>query len=107
MLKTFEQLDPDQWEMPSLCGEWTMREMLAHLTLAARPPKRRFVAAIARARGSFDRANHELAVADGQRDIVDGNDVAVGLDQISQDHLGHQDPFRSCRWNVPPTGLTT
>lgn len=64
LLATFEGLDSDQWEVESLCAGWTVRQVLAHLVLAARPPARRYVPAMIRARGSFDEANRALAVAD-------------------------------------------
>ncbi len=69
LLSTFEQLDEEQWQVPSLCEGWTIRDTLAHVTLAARPPIKRYVVAMARAKGSFDRANDALAVADGQRPV--------------------------------------
>ena len=53
LLATFEQLERDQWEMPSLSEGWTVREVLAHLILATRPPVRRYGAAIVRARDSL------------------------------------------------------
>ena len=71
LLTTFEQLDEDQWSAGSLCAGWTIREILAHLVLAARPPARRYVVAVARARGSFDQANHALATADAKRPVVE------------------------------------
>jgi len=71
LLATFEELDDVQWDVPSLCGEWTIRQMLAHLILAARPPARRFAVAVTKARGSFDRANHALAVADADQPVDD------------------------------------
>lgn len=67
LLATFEELDDQQWEVESRCEGWSVREVLAHLILAARPPARRYVAAVARARGDFDKANHALAVADGRK----------------------------------------
>ncbi len=69
LLTTFEQLDGDQWDTPSLCGEWTVREVLAHLILAMKPPLRRYAATAARMRGSFDRANHHLAVEDAKKPL--------------------------------------
>ena len=67
VLATFEQLDDHQWDVPSLCEGWTVRDVLAHLVLAAHPPLKRYAAAAVRARGSFDRANHRLAVEDAAR----------------------------------------
>lgn len=69
LLTTFERLDDQQWSTPSLSAGWTVRDVLAHLILAARPPARRYLAAVARARGSFDRANHALAVADARAPV--------------------------------------
>lgn len=69
LLSVFEQLDDDQWEVRSLCEGWTIREVLAHLTLAARPPAGRYLAALARAKGSFDKANHTLAITDARQPV--------------------------------------
>ncbi len=69
LLATFEQLGDDQWDVQSLSEGWTVREVLAHLTLAARPPARRYMVALVGARGSFDKANHALAVADATRPV--------------------------------------
>lgn len=71
LLETFEQLDDDQWRVQSLSEGWTVREVLAHLILAARPPARRYTVAVIRARGSFDNANHALAVVDARRPVRD------------------------------------
>lgn len=71
LLTTFEQLEDAQWGVPSLCGEWTIRQVLAHLVLAARPPGRRYAVAVAKAGGSFDKANHLLAVADAEQPVAD------------------------------------
>lgn len=69
LLSTFERLDDDQWNVRSLCEGWTIRELLAHLVLAARPPARRYIVAVARARGSFEEANKALARVDGRRPV--------------------------------------
>lgn len=67
LIATFEEIEGDRWEVESLCGGWTVRHVLAHLILAARPPVRRYVRAVLKARGRFDQANHLLAVDDGCR----------------------------------------
>lgn len=69
LLTTFEQLGDDQWGVQSLSRGWTVREVLAHLTLAARPPAWRYVVALVGTWGSFDKANHALAVAEAQRPV--------------------------------------
>lgn len=71
LLATFEDLDQDQWEVPTLCDGWTVREVLAHLILATRPPARRYITAFARARGNFDRANDALAKAEARRPVAE------------------------------------
>lgn len=69
LLADFERLDDEQWEAQSLCAGWSIREILGHLVLAARPPAWRYAVAIARAKGSFDEANRSLAVAEGRRPV--------------------------------------
>lgn len=71
LLATLEQLDDDQWSVGTLCDGWTVRQMLAHLILAARPPARRYAVAMVRARGNFDAANDVLATADAQGPVND------------------------------------
>ncbi len=48
-------LDAGQWSTPSLCGGWTVREVVAHLTLPTRTSFPAMVLEMARARGDFDR----------------------------------------------------
>jgi len=51
----------EQWRTPSLCGQWSVRDVLAHLLSPLTPGvKRRFVVAMVRARGNFDEANRLL-----------------------------------------------
>jgi len=69
LLSTMKELDDDQWTTRSLCDGWTIRDVLAHLILAARPPLRRYVGAVMRARGNFDRANDALTATDAQQPI--------------------------------------
>jgi uncharacterized protein (TIGR03083 family) len=71
LLELFEGLTPEQWDQPSLCGTWTMHELLAHLVYAADPPFRSFVAELVKARGSFDRANERVAAAEAERSHPD------------------------------------
>jgi uncharacterized protein (TIGR03083 family) len=61
LLETFEGLTGEQWDVPSLCGGWSVRQVLGHLVVAAAPPKGRFLVEVAKARGSFDKANDRLA----------------------------------------------
>ena len=48
-------LDAGRWSTASLCAGWTVREVVAHLTLPTRTSLARMVLEMARARGDFDR----------------------------------------------------
>jgi uncharacterized protein (TIGR03083 family) len=58
-----ESLPADAWDRPSLCAGWRVRDVAAHVTLAPQVPG--VLAMLAdgvRARGSFHRLNHHIAV---------------------------------------------
>jgi uncharacterized protein (TIGR03083 family) len=51
-------LTPAQWESPSLCAEWRIRDVAAHLTTVSMPPSPgSLLVDLIRARGSFHRLN--------------------------------------------------
>ncbi|MFC9357587.1 maleylpyruvate isomerase family mycothiol-dependent enzyme [Rhodococcus sp. NPDC057014] len=50
-------LDAERWKEPSLCGEWTVHDVVAHLVDTARTTRLGFVVGLARARFDFDRLN--------------------------------------------------
>jgi uncharacterized protein (TIGR03083 family) len=50
-------LDQDQWRRPSLCGRWTVEEVVAHLTAAASIGRLRWIASVLGARFNFDLHN--------------------------------------------------
>jgi uncharacterized protein (TIGR03083 family) len=54
-------LSDDQWATPSLCAAWTVRDVVAHLTVTTRMTVPRVLRAAARARFSFDRMEIDLA----------------------------------------------
>ena len=56
-----EGLSADEWKQPSLCGDWNVHEVLAHVTLSNRDTLRSTLAGVIRARGNWDRANAEAA----------------------------------------------
>lgn len=66
-----EVLTHDQWIVPSLCGEWTVKEVAAHLVVPYRISTLAFVAEMARNRGNFDRANARLASREARRPVGD------------------------------------
>lgn len=53
----------DEWESPSLCSEWRIRDVAAHLALIPDPPGLLAMGiGVVRARGDFHRLNQETAV---------------------------------------------
>jgi uncharacterized protein (TIGR03083 family) len=54
-------LNDEQWTTPSLCAAWTVRDVVAHLTVTTRMTVPRLLPAAVRARGSFDRLAVDLA----------------------------------------------
>lgn len=57
-----EGLSPAEWATPTRCGDWRVRDVAAHLTVAARFSHRRVIREFLRARGSVDRMIHDSAV---------------------------------------------
>ncbi len=56
----FDELTDAQWRAPSLCGEWSIHELAAHLVMPFRVSMPRFGLALLRARGNFEKANVAL-----------------------------------------------
>ena len=56
---------PDEdWERPSLCAEWRIRDVVAHVALTPHSPSvGAILLAAVRARGDFDRVNRDMARA--------------------------------------------
>ncbi|MCX4697826.1 maleylpyruvate isomerase family mycothiol-dependent enzyme [Streptomyces sp. NBC_01373] len=61
-----EGLSPEEWETPTRCGDWRVRDVAAHLTVAARFTYRAVLGEFVRARGSFDRMIHDSAVREAE-----------------------------------------
>jgi len=63
-----EALSDDEWQRPSLCTGWRVRDVAAHVALAPQGPSPwSMVAAGVRARGSFNRLNDNLTFAHAAR----------------------------------------
>jgi uncharacterized protein (TIGR03083 family) len=64
-----EDLTPQQWEAPSLCTEWRVRDVAAHvaMTPAGAPNTRTMVVALARTRGHLWAAGRDVAIAYADR----------------------------------------
>ena len=67
-----EQLTDEQWEAPSLCGDWRVRDVAAHIAMVPTAPGPLAMARGAlRAHGNFNRLNHDLAVRHADRPTAD------------------------------------
>jgi uncharacterized protein (TIGR03083 family) len=53
-----------QWDTPSLCAGWRVREVVAHMTMAARYPEEQFMAELRRCGFDFTRLSNEIAARD-------------------------------------------
>lgn len=55
--------DLDDWDRPSLCGAWRIRDVAAHVAVTPQSPSTaRIVVRAIRARGDFDAVNRDLAL---------------------------------------------
>ena len=124
-------LTPQQRATQSLCSEWTVQDVAGHLIVPLEVSLPRFAVAMLAARGSFDRANKQLARKQAQRpfeEIVDVlrskadhrftppgagpeaplTDVLVhGLDICWPLDLDREVPVPAQRWSTALTFLTT
>ncbi|MFI5698223.1 maleylpyruvate isomerase family mycothiol-dependent enzyme [Kribbella sp. NPDC051586] len=57
-------LPEDDWDKPTLCEEWRVRELVAHITMPYRISMPRFLTGLIRAGGKFDRYADRQARAD-------------------------------------------
>ncbi|WP_369233173.1 maleylpyruvate isomerase family mycothiol-dependent enzyme [Streptomyces sp. R21] len=57
-----EGLSPEEWATPTRCGDWRVRDVAAHLTVAARYSYAAVIREFVRARGNVDRMIHDSAV---------------------------------------------
>ncbi|MFM9370015.1 maleylpyruvate isomerase family mycothiol-dependent enzyme [Streptomyces sp. Da 82-17] len=62
LAELLEGLTPAEWETPTACGDWRVRDVAAHLTLAARSTYRWALREFLRAHGDTDRMIHDTAV---------------------------------------------
>jgi uncharacterized protein (TIGR03083 family) len=56
-----DELDDASWSVPTPCSGWTVKDVVAHLTLSTRQTAIDFVRGMVRHRGNFDRMNAEQA----------------------------------------------
>ncbi len=66
-VELYSSLTEEEWDVPSLCAGWRVREVLAHTTMPFRYSLRRVAWEITKARGSFDRMADRRARIDAQQ----------------------------------------
>jgi len=66
-----EGLTPEEWETRTRCGDWRVREVAAHLTIAARFSRGQVVREMVRARGDWNRMIHDSAVREAELPVTD------------------------------------
>jgi uncharacterized protein (TIGR03083 family) len=72
LARLLEGLSDAEWEQPSLCAGWRVRDVAAHVAMAPQVPSARSMFADAvRAKGSFHRLNHDVAVRHASRPTRD------------------------------------
>ena len=57
-------LTPEQWDSPTLCAGWRVREVIAHTTMPFRTTLPKFVLELVKARGDFNRMSDRCARRD-------------------------------------------
>ncbi len=69
-----EGLSAEQWNAPTLCEGWRVREVIAHITMPYRYSAPRFVVEMVKSRGNFNRMSNRRALADasevGERQLL-------------------------------------
>lgn len=55
-----------QWDTPSLCEGWRVREVIAHMTMAARYSEEEFMAELRRCGFDFSRLSNQIAARDAE-----------------------------------------
>lgn len=73
LVELLSGLSSEQWDEPSLCDGWRVREVVAHLTMPFRHSIPTVLKEVIRARGRFDAAADRLA----RRDTTEHSDDAL------------------------------
>ena len=68
---SLEQQAPEVWDKPSLCAGWRVRDLVAHMTMAARLTDEQFGAELAAAGGDFQLLSDTIAVRDGELPVAE------------------------------------
>ncbi|QSE93652.1 maleylpyruvate isomerase family mycothiol-dependent enzyme [Rhodococcus pseudokoreensis] len=59
-------ISDEEWDTPSLCEGWRIREVVAHVTMAARYSEERFMTRLRECEFDFTRLSNEIARSDGE-----------------------------------------
>jgi uncharacterized protein (TIGR03083 family) len=84
-------LPATQWDAPTLCDGWRVREVVAHMTMPFRMTAPRFALGMLRARGNFNRMADHAARQDTAR--LSADDLAASM----RDNVHHP-------WKAGPGG---
>lgn len=68
--EVLRELTETDWDTPSLCAGWRVREVVAHMTMPFRYPAPRFLAELVRSRGNFARMADRVARRDARAPIA-------------------------------------
>jgi uncharacterized protein (TIGR03083 family) len=79
-----EGFSDEQWRAQSLCGAWSVHDLLAHLVMPLEISPVRAIGAIARARGNFDVANRRLTA---QFSSLDNHELITKLRRNAESHF--------------------
>lgn len=71
------ELTPEQWDAPSLCAGWRVREVVAHMTTPFRTSTGRVLLEMVKVGGSFNRASDRMARKDAA--ALSANDLLGSL----------------------------
>ena len=84
-----------QWDTPSLCAGWRVREVVAHMTMAARYSEEPFMTELRRCGLDFGRLSNELAARDAE---LPPGELLAGLRSEVMQHSDAARPgyWRSC-----------
>lgn len=66
LAETLGSISEAQWDTPSLCEGWRVREVIAHVTMAARYSDEEFVAKLAEIDFDFTRLSNQIARRDAE-----------------------------------------
>ncbi|WP_433758058.1 maleylpyruvate isomerase family mycothiol-dependent enzyme [Nocardia sp. CA-135398] len=89
LVELLEPLSQADWDHPSLCDGWRVRDVVAHIVLSARASLGWILINVIRARGSLDRAIRDTAIRHANRittqqllgelrDSIDARVTAIG-----------------------------